>query len=268
MQTSSNVRRTIEVIFIVGSILSPGPSYAYTAYIDHPSGYASGSCHNADNDGCGDVTYGMRSALGSAGWSVNYWSGTNAWATDFIDCTITSGDDCNQADAAQLAVYDGHGNTGFIGFATSHAGLCNAYSNQTELGRLGGATSALFISTACCYMHLGKSSNFTDHGGLNQQLGFGGESSMDNDMMNNFYNSSSGVNYGAWIVEMEDRPGWFTGDNTTVAFTRGSSTSDVNTNKYSCGLKRGTCLSRKGYSVGSAWVYDYYDHGSDGCAPV
>jgi hypothetical protein len=203
--------------------------------------------------------------LTSKGWNVSFDYGSNSWATDFIDCSITSGEDCHYTDSSDLAIFDGHGNTGALAFAYSHAGLCWANSGQTELGSLSGATTALFISTACCYMNLGDAFNFTDHGGLNQQLGFGSDASMDSGMIGNYYNSSSGANWGAWISEMEDKPGWFTGDNTTVAFTRGSNSTDVTNNRNTCGLKRGTCSSRLGYAVGSAWQYDYYDHGNAGC---
>lgn len=190
----------------------------------------------------------------------------NAWASDFVDCNYSSGEDCYYTDTNNVAIYDGHGNTRTLWFSCYHNGYCGVNgASYTELGRYTSATTALFISTACCYMHLSVPDNFTDHGGLNQQLGFGGEASMDTGMMDNYYNASNGTNWYGWISEMEDKPGWFTGDNTTVAFTRGSTPTDVTNNRNVCGLKRGTCNSRIGYTVGSYWQYDYYDHGASGC---
>lgn len=266
MKTFHGFRHGLVASVLGLAALAPGSSRAtFIAYIDHPSGYSTGDCQNANNDGCGDVTGSIRSGLTSLGWNVNrFYTGPSAWATDFIDCSIMSGDDCNQADLAHLAIYDGHGNTGSIGFASSHSGICDAKAVQTELGRFQGSTTALFISTACCYMHLGFPQTFTEHNGLNQQLGFGGEASMDSGMIGNYW-SASGSSNNAWLGEMEDKPGWFTGDNTTVMFTRGSSLADALNSYNTCGLRRGTCWTRKGLTVGSAWEYDYYDHGASGC---
>jgi Family of unknown function (DUF6345) len=257
--------RTIQGASLCLLTLFSGPSHALSVYIDHPSSYPTGDCHAADNDGCGDVTGPLRTTLASSGWTVHYWTADTAWATDFIDCTIMSGQDCTNADASDMAIYDGHGNTGMLTFAYSHNGICLGLPSQTELGRLSGATTALFISTACCYMNLALPGNFTDHGGLNQQLGFGGEASMTSDMIGNFYSQSSGSNAGAWLAQMEDKPGLFTGDNTTVAFTRGATSADANNNYYNCGLRHATCRTRLGLTVGSAWRYDYRDHGTAGC---
>jgi hypothetical protein len=246
-------------------LLPAASSHAFVAYIDHPSNYSSGDCHYANNDGCGDVTGSIRSGLTSLGWTVNYWTSSNAWATDFMESTESGGgEDASYADAAQLAIFDGHGNTGQFGFAYSHNGVCWTPRERTELSRLGGAQAAVFISTACCYMHMGFPETFTQHSGLGQQLGFGGEASMDSGMMSNYYNASN-TNNAQWLWELEDKPGWFTGDNTTVIFTRGNNPSSVDWNYNNCGLKKQYCVSAANFNVNSYWRYDWIDHGTSGC---
>jgi hypothetical protein len=269
MRARQNIQLLLTGAVFCLSALIGAPAFAYKLFVDHPSSYSSGDCHYQSNDGCGDVTGPIRGGLHDFGWDVsNFWTGGDAWASDFIDCSITSGEDCYNADGADAAIFDGHGNTGELGFAYKHNGFCKAYASQTDLS----GTAAIFISTACCYMKLSAAYNFTEHNGLNQQLGFGNEASMDDGSIGEFWTATGGIPWNvsggsnmAWLDKLEDKTGWWTGDNTTVVFTRGSDLTDVANNRNNCGLRRGTCWARKGYYVGSAWQYDYKDHGSDGC---
>ena len=160
------------------------------------------------------------------------------------------GHDDVEADAHNVAIFEGHGNVNYLCYAyRDQYGYCDAgyYNNTTssniQIGMNGGATAALVIADTCCYMMKGSTISIATFGGI-QELGFGGVSSDDNGMVDNFFNNTSGgTNWYYWLREMEDKPGWWTGDNTTVAVTRGWNSTDVANNRTNCKFKHQTCLN-------------------------
>jgi hypothetical protein len=268
--------------FILGSSFAvflcifPTGARAVTFYIDAPVSYQSGTCHpNLINRG--DITGGLQARLRDKGWTGIGYNGPNAWAIDFVDYGLDrQGIDYQMADGADLAVFDGHGNVDDMAFSHPDPhGYCDAgkfdpNNTNIELGAGGGGSTkaALFIAMTCCYVdphHYAAERLF----GGNQILGLGNEADFDTNEINEFYGSTgggNGRNWSAWLNNLEDKPGWWTGNNTPVAVTLGWNPTDANNNKSTCGLQRGTCWTRKGYNPGTFWIKDWYENGCGGCA--
>jgi hypothetical protein len=119
---------------------------------------------------------------------------------------------------------------------------------------------------ACCYMNFSSAQDLIlQHHQEKQLMGFGGEAELDAGMVNNYWNATAGTsNIDAWLNNMEDRPGWFTGDNTTVVMSRGHSSNELNWNQLYCGLKRQNCVD--GGAGGGYWALNWHWHGCGGCA--
>ncbi len=273
MLNKPSSKKLLGVSLMTMSLMAWVPSArAATYYVDNPRDYGSGDC-NSDLESLGDDTSSLRSGLNGLGWTGQYWSKDNAWPIDLIDCT-KGGDDCHQADTANLAVFNGHGNVDDLAFSHSAWGVCDAgvwdpmgATSNIAIGLPSGVGKAsMMIAATCCYMRIDTVSAIATFGGT-QILGFGGVSSFDSGMVGNFFSSSFVNNSRAWVTQMEDKPGWFTGDNTTVAVTRGWNMTDANNNKNNCGLKRRTCWQGTMYGNGPtiAWVREYIDHGHGGC---
>lgn len=262
-------------VSVAGLFATMSDAFAYVFFVDNPRYYQSGNCGFGEGDNRPDRTGAIRNGLATMGWTGQYWTGVDAWPQDFIDPTLAAdGADYVTADNANLAIFDGHGDTGRLFFSHSRNGRCDAGGLDSttnislgagKMGSIGGAGN--FISISCCFLNLHQQRSFTEHHGLNQIMAYGSLSSTDSDMVSNFWKGTggSGNNKSSWLSNMEDKSGWFTGDNTPVVFTRGWNLTDVDNNLSTCGLKRGTCWARKGYSVGSAWSIDWKNHGCSGC---
>jgi len=244
-----------------------------------PITYQSGSCHsNLPN--WGGHTGGLQSSLRAIGWTGNYWTGPSAFPSDFIDSNKDphNGRDWTAADRVDLAIFNGHGNVNDLAFAypDGYTGICDAgyfgnlTSSNISLGAGGGGytKAALFMAVTCCYVDFHHFVAELFFGG-NQILGFGSEAVLDSSEINEFYSAtggSSGRNWSAWLNNLEDRPGWGTGNNSSVSVTLGWNVADAIYNKSTCGLRRGTCWTRLGYSPGTTFLKDWYDNGCGGCA--
>jgi hypothetical protein len=137
-------------------------------------------------------------------------------------------------------------------------------ASASPLGAANGAQAASTVIIACCYMNTAYGSLITGNHYEKQVMGFGSIASVDNNMVNNYYQATAGTsNIDAWLNAMEDRPGWFTGDNTTVVLSRGTSEINLAWNQLYCGLKRQNCVS--GGGGGGLWSLDLHDHGCGGC---
>jgi hypothetical protein len=245
---------------------------AYTLFDDNPRMYPSGNCYPYLPDH-GDRWSNVRSTLKGMGWGISYYWYTLAFASDFIDSTLGGGDIWN-ADKANVAIFDGHGNVNALSYAYQDwNNLCdagywgNTSDSNIQMGMNGGAEAALMILESRCYMMKGSTISIATFGGI-QELGFGSLSVSDTGMVNDFFgHTNSGTNWYYWLHDMEDKPGWWTGDNTTVVVTRGWDMSDVTNNRTNCKFKGQTCLNNPPYGNGPSiwWQRDYFDHGCDGC---
>jgi len=68
----------------------------------------------------------------------------------------------------------------------------------------------------------------------------------------------------AWIEEMEDRPGWFTGDNSPIALTFGLSQSHCDWVQNTAKLRARSLLS-DAPAPDTWYCYTMFDHGQSGC---
>ena len=247
----------------------PARSSAFSYYVDAPTKYTWGNCGGGDvTDWSGPI----RNGLDALGWSGRYYTEYLAWPQDFTDMNLdTWGDDHLMADSDSVAIFMGHGNTGRLHFSVSRYGACDAGFNADfsyttmAMGDLGGKMAATMLAMACCFMNTHQMHTYSNHHNMNQLLGFGSIASGSAAMVQNFWNGTGGTgnNADSWLNKMEDRPGWFSGDNTTVVMTRGTSQDDLNWKRTNCGLKRLTCI----YRSGGGWArFDWYDHGCSGCS--
>jgi hypothetical protein len=232
----------------------------------------------------GDYAYAIRAGLNGLGWTGRFYTGANVRARAWTDHSRHSLgwdhlDDPNNgfnggADLADVAVFTGHGNTGriLLGAADSYAGetLCHAGANDSRtnsnilLGAGYGAHLASTVIIACCYMNTRfQNLLYADHW-EKQVMGFGGTAKLEGSMVTNYLNGTGGSsNVDSWLNNMEDRPGWWTGDNSTVVMTTGNTVDEVNWNRWYCGLKRQNCVNG---GPGGFLVYlDQHDHGCGGC---
>jgi hypothetical protein len=178
------------------------------------------------------------------------------------------------ADLADVAVFTGHGNTAriFLGVPDTYTSetLCYAGANSgltssnIWLGAGSGGHLASTVMIACCYMNIKKRSLWTDSHFEKQLMGFGSKSSLEGSMVTRYWNGTGGSsNVDSWLNNMEDRPGWYTGDNTTVVLSRGHTQQELDWNHWYCGLKRQNCVN--GGPGGSMGYVDWHDHGCSGC---
>lgn len=266
----------IFLILVLGSSIC----YSYNYYIDEPRFYASGNCGAKKDDDRPDRTYPIRNGLIALGWTGSYFTGTMAWPQDFIDKSVINypdGLDHIFADNGQLSVFSGHGDSGYIHYSNSHTVTVdnvpytrcgagdNFHDNGVVIGAATGDQSANMIVIACCYLNPNQL-GWIDGGGTTQIMGYGSLSFTDAGMVEDFFNASQGsTNKDAWLDNMEDKPYWFTGDNTAAVLTKGWTWDDVNWNVSHCKLKGGVCWSPWTYDNNDLWQLDYLDHGCDDC---
>jgi hypothetical protein len=254
--------RLISGIAIILSLTVPvGRAAALNHILDElPKNYQSGGCGGIDLD---DVTYPIRNGLANIGWSSTALFYGDAWPQDFIDPT-------DYADTFDVTVFDGHGNTDSIAFSVPHDGKCcaGACSNLTSSNTLMSAGANARVSSSvfasCCYMNINYQTLLLNHHYEQQMMGFGGVSQIDSGMVSNYFDGTGpSSNVDSWLNNMEDRPSWFTGDNTTVVMSRGHSDSERSWNRWYGGLKRQNCVT--GGPGGGYWALDWHDHGCGGC---
>lgn len=235
-----------------------------TYYIDESTDFTGNGCQNADLN---DVTSSLRNSLNANGWSGQRWTNWNAWPQDYYESTMAglAGLDNVYGDAATLSVYAGHGNRALLQFGYVRSGRCLVnLETQARLGTQGGARDIYAMYVTSCTLNLDSlGRNF--HHEIRQQFGYHNSPSVKDDQPRDFFEATNGkTNASAWIDEMEDRPGWFTGDNSPIVLTFG-----VDANH--CGWVRDTARLRAGqllYSPPKPWgwyCWIMYDHGASGC---
>lgn len=239
------------------SALATGANY----WIDESTDFTGNGCENSDLN---DVTSSLRSRLNSDGWSGTRWTNANAWPEDFIERDF-GGIDHVAADSRTLAVYAGHGNRALLQFGFRRNGRCVVQlDNNSRLGARGGDEAAYAMYVTSCTINLDSLSR---HFGqeVRQSFGYHNSPSVKDNQPRDFYEETDDLrNSRAWIEEMEDRPGWFTGDNSPIALTFGLDSSHCDWVQNTAKLRARVLLSDA--PAPDAWYcYTMFNNGQSGC---
>ncbi len=245
-------------------VITHGANGQRTYYLDESTDFSGNGCENADLN---DVTSSLRTALNSNGWSGQRWTNPNAWPQDYYESTTAglSGVDNLFGDNALFTVYAGHGNRASLQFGFMRNSRCNVnLETQARLGLSGGARAAYAMWVTSCTLNLDSLSRNFNHQ-IRQQFGYHNSPSVKDDQPRDFFNASDGkTNARAWIDEMEDRPGWFTGDNSPIVLTFGLDSGHCDWVRDTAKLRGGQLLSTPPKPWGwFCWIM--YDHGASGC---
>ena len=232
-----------------------GPTY----FIDESTDFTGNGCQNTDLN---DVTSSLRSLLSSDGWTGSRFLNASAWPEDFIEQNF-GGIDNFYGDSKTLSVYAGHGNRGLLQFGFQRNGRCVVqHQNDLRLGTQGGDDAAYAMWVTSCTVHLDSLSRHFNQQ-IRQTFGYHNSPSVKDDQPRDFYSATNNmVNSTAWIEEMEDRPGWFTGDNSPISLTFGVDSSHCWWINDTAKLRSQVLLSDAPEPIGY-YCYVMYDHGSN-----
>lgn len=246
----------------LSALLLAGSAAAQRSYwIDESTDFTGNGCPNTDLN---NVTSSLRNRLNATGWGGTRWSNSNAWPEDFIEGNF-GGIDGTTTDSRLLAVYAGHGNRGLIQFGFRRGGRCiDRMPVDMRLGAQQGNRAGYAMWVTSCTVHADSFSNHFNQR-IRQTFGYHNSPPVGNNQPRSFYNATNGLrNSRAWIEEMEDRPGWFTGDNSPVALTFGLSAAHCRTVRDNARLRGGVFLSPSPEPL-SNWCSVMFDNGDSGC---
>lgn len=233
-------------------------------FIDESTDFTGNGCSNADLN---DVTSSLRTCLNDSGWTGNRYTNASAWPQDFYEQTLAglAGLDNLYGDTKTLAVYAGHGNRALLQFGFQRSGRCLVtLDTQARLGTLAGDDAAYAMYVTSCTINLDSLSRHFDQQ-IRQSFGYHNSPPVKDDQPRDFFEETDDLdNAHAWIEEMEDRPGWFTGDNSPITLTLGQGSSHCDWVRNTAKLRAGTLLS-DAPQPHSWYCWIMYDHGSSGC---
>ncbi len=254
--------RAVALVWVIAFLATaPAGAAGRRYWIDESTDYTGNGCENADLN---NVTSSLKSRLDSDGWGGTRWANANAWPEDFIEQNL-GGIDHVAGDDETLSVYAGHGWRALIQFGFMRNGRCTvSFPSGTRLGTQGGDDAAYAMWVTSCTVHLDSlSSHFNQQ--IRQTFGYHNSPSVKDNQPRSFYKETDDLrNERAWIVEMEDRPGWFTGDNSPIALTFGVTSSH-------CAWVRNTARLRDQVLLSNAiepngwYCYYMYNNGDSGC---
>ena len=230
-------------------------------WIDESTDFTGNGCPNTDLN---NVTSSLRNRLNSTGWTGTRWSNANAWPEDFIEGNL-GGIDGTTTDSRLLAVYAGHGNRGLIQFGFRRGGICtDSIPGVMRLGDQQGNQAGYAMWVTSCTVHADSFANHFNQR-VRQTFGYHNSPPVKNNQPRSFYNATNGLrNSRAWLEEMEDRPGWFTGDNSPVALTFGLSAAHCSNVRDNARLRGGVFLSPSPEPL-TNWCSVMFDNGDSGC---
>lgn len=235
-----------------------------TFYIDESTDFTGNGCENADLN---DVTSSLRESLADEGWSGSRFTNTLAWPHDFIEQTFAGqgGLDSSFGDTKTLAVYAGHGNRALLQFGFQRNGRCIiTLDGNARLGTLAGDDAAYAMWVTSCTVNLDSLARHFDQA-IRQTFGYHNSPSVKDDQPSDFFEETDDLdNAHAWIEEMEDRPGWFTGDNSPITLTFGVDASHCNFVRDTARLRGGTLLD-DAPAPDAFFCFIMFDHGAGGC---
>ena len=224
--------------FLIGSMNAHASHETF--WIDESTDFTGNGCENTNLN---DVTSSLRSALVSDGWTGTRWTNANAWPEDFIEGNLGGIDDV-AGDSKLLSVYAGHGNRGLIQFGYRRNGRCVVrLRDSARLGTQAGDRAAYAMYVTSCTINTDSlSQHFNNE--IRQSFGYHNSPSVKDDQPRDFFNATSSLrNSRAWIEETEDKPGWFTGDNSPITLTFGLSSSHCSWVQDTARLKGGSINS-------------------------
>lgn len=253
------VRATTTAIILTFGCAS---AMAQTNYwIDESTDFTGNGCPNTDLN---DVTSSLRTRLNNDGWTGTRWTNVNAWPEDYIEQNF-GGIDHVTSDSRTLAVYAGHGNRALIQFGFQRNGICTVSMDASaRLGAQGGNDASYMMYVTSCTINLDSLSRHFDQE-IRQSFGYHNSPSVKDNQPREFYKETDSVdNYVAWREEMEDRPGWFTGDNSPITLTFGLDSAHCNTVRNGARLRDENYLSNA--PTPDTWYcYNMYNNGDSGC---
>jgi hypothetical protein len=180
-------------------------------------------------DNCDNDTLAAAWALEFRGWVGNQYVDDAAWPQDFMESCPdpkygAGGLDNLYGDNAKITIFSGHANAGKLSYAYPHNGICDViFSSNMRLGSMGGAQASHGIFYGCCTMPISSLVAHANRQWLSQAFGFLDDEANDTEMLAEFiYATETQSNVGAWLSEMEDRPAWFTGDNSPIVVSYGA----------------------------------------------
>lgn len=209
-------------------------SHAADFFIDEVVTYDGAGCFPGNLN---DVTTVLKAELNNDGRTGNRYTDSAAWPQDFTEsCNSVNGGgfDNLYSDANGLSIFAGHGNSNptngpALLFGTPHSSRCSAnlYS-EVRLGQMSGAQAAYAMYAASCVMRLDKVPTHILKQWLRQQLGFHNSPAIADEQLALFYLSTeNNSNVTAWLDELEDKPGLFTGSNSPIVVSKGTSDSEA-----------------------------------------
>jgi hypothetical protein len=260
---SKPVRLFVYAVLILGGVILSGfNSYAdHNYWIDESTDFTGNGCPNTDLN---NVTSSLRNRLSSDGWSGTRWSNANAWPEDYIEQNL-GGIDHVTGDARTLSVYAGHGNRGLLQFGYIRNGRCVVrLNNNSRFGTQGGNDASFMMYVTSCTINTDSLSlHFRQQ--VRQSFGYHNSPSVKDDQPRDFYEETDGVdNYVAWREEMEDRPGWFTGDNSPITLTFGLTPTHCINVQNGARLRDRDLLSNAP-EPHTRYCYNMYNNGANGC---
>jgi len=253
-----NVRACLTVWFMCFATVAFSQA---TYWIDESTDFSGNGCENADLN---NVTSSLKSRLDGDGWSGTRWSNVNAWPEDYIEQSM-GGIDEQAGDSQTLCVYAGHGNRGLIQFGFMRNGRCTvSFAPSMRLGSGGGDEAAYAMWLTSCTVNLDALSRHFDQQ-IRQTFGYHNSPSIKDDQPRDFYEETDDLrNERAWIDEMEDRPGWFTGDNSPICMTFGLNPTHCDWVAQNARL-RDRSLLEDALSPHTWYCYLMFNNGASGC---
>jgi len=247
----------LSLCLLAQAVQAVGPTY----WIDESTDFTGNGCANADLN---NVTSSLRDRLNSEGWTGTRWSNANAWPEDFIEQDF-GGIDHVAGDSKTLSVYAGHGNRALLQFGFQRNGRCTvSLDASSRHGTQGGDEAAYMMYVTSCTINKDSLSRHFDQA-VRQSFGYHNSPSVKDNQPREFYEETDNTdNDIAWREEMEDRPGWFTGDNSPITLTFGTSSSHCSLVKDLARLRANNLLSDA--PAPDAWYcYSMFDNGQSGC---
>ncbi len=244
-------------VMTISTANAAGPNY----WIDESTDFTGNGCENTDLN---DVTSSLRNRLNSDGWSGTRWTNRNAWPEDFIERDF-GGIDHVAGDNQTLSVYAGHGNRALFQFGFRRGGRCTiTLDGNARLGTRGGNDAAYGMYVTSCTINTDSLSRHFNQQ-IRQSFGYHNSPSVKDNQPRDFYEETDNTdNYVAWREEMEDRPGWFTGDNSPITLTFGVDSSHCNWVKNTARLRDRSLLSNA--PEPHRWYcYSMFNNGASGC---
>lgn len=206
--------------------------------IDESTDFTGNGC---ENDNVNTITSTLRNTLEDNGWDGHRFTNGGAFPQDFVEeCSSIFGPgglDGTIADRKVLAVYAGHGNVGFVQFGFKRNGMCtvdmdgssgNVTANGImKLGQMSGSQAGFGVWLTSCTLKSGTLPTNANFQWLEQQFGYHNSPSIGNNTPNEWYlDINPKSNKQAWLDAMEDKPGLFTGDNSPMVVSYGSTSTE------------------------------------------